>query len=93
MYEIIDGVRRAKAAEIAGRTGIEAEVHMAGRIVRRETIPLDALRSPKEAISTAEAGLDRWLDTLRKTLSGSKPPPIQVTPGTRGTPIPNVRID
>jgi len=92
-YEILDGVRRSKAAEIAGRTGIEAEIEVAGRTVGRETIPLDALRSPKEAISTGGSGLQRWLNTLRQTLSGSKPPPIRVTPGTRGTPIPDVRIE
>jgi hypothetical protein len=72
---------------------MEAEIEVAGRTVGRETIPLDALRSPKEAISTAGSGLERWLNTLRQTLSGSKPPPIRVTPGTRGTPIPDVRIE
>src|ERR1044071_2193958 len=92
-YEILNGVRRAKAAEIAGHTGIEAEIEVGGRTVGRQTLPLDALRSPKEAISTAGSGLDRWLDTLGKTLSGSKPPAIRVTPGTRGTPIPDVQIE
>jgi hypothetical protein len=92
-YEILDGVRRSKAAQIAGQGSIEAEIQVGGRIIGRESVVLDALRSPKEAISTAGSGLDRWLNTLRQTLSGSKPPPIQVTPGTRGTPITDVLIE
>jgi RHS repeat-associated protein len=92
-FEILNGVRRAKAAHIAGQTTIEAEVHVGGRVISRSSIPIDALRSPKASISTAGAGLDRWQDTVRQTMSGSRAPAITVTPGSRGTPIPHVSID
>lgn len=90
-YEILDGVRRSKAAEIAGLGTIRAEVIGTGG----QTIDLtiDALRSLKSVIdaSTASA-LSRWLDTLRRTTAGSEPPPILVQPGTRGTPNRDVTV-
>ncbi len=92
-FEILNGVRRSKAAEIAGQTTIEAEIEVGSRTVGTQTVALDSLRSPKETISTAGAGLSRWLNTLQQTLSGSKPPPIRVTPGSRGTPIRDVTIE
>jgi hypothetical protein len=93
-YEILDGVRRSKAAEIKGDTHIDAHiVSKDGQTIGKGKLPLDALRSPKKAIDTSGAGLDRWLDTLRKTMSGSKAPPIQVTPGSKGTPIKDVEIE
>jgi RHS repeat-associated protein len=92
-FQILDGVRRSKAAEIAGKTSIEAEIQVGGKVVGRQEIALDALLSPKSSISTQGSGLNRWLDTLRQTLQGSKPPPITVTPGTRGTPIPGVLVE
>lgn len=92
-FQILDGVRRSKAAEIAGKTSIEAEIHVGGRVVGTQEIALDALLSPKSSISTQGSGLTRWLDTLRQTLQGSKPPPITVTPGPRGTPIRDVLVD
>jgi RHS repeat-associated protein len=90
-YEILDGVRRSKAAEIAGQPSIRAEVAgSGGKII---DVPLDALRSPHPAIDTAGQGLDRWLNALGQTMRGSEPPPIIVQPGSRGTPIPGVVVE
>lgn len=59
------------------------------------TVEVEAasLLSPKTAISTSGSGLSRWLNTLGQTLRGSKPPPIQVQPGSAGTPIKHVLIE
>jgi hypothetical protein len=91
-YEIMDGVRRAKAAEIAGHEMIRAELYgPGGKII---DVPIKSLLSPKATIDTtlSPAELPRWLNTLRQTLSGSKPPPIQIQPGSVGTLIPKVDV-
>jgi hypothetical protein len=85
-FEILDGVRRAKAAEMAGKPTIGAEViGSGGKVVE---VPIEALRSPKAGIDATGSALPRWLSTLKQTLSGAEPPPILVQPGVRGTPIP-----
>ncbi|MBK8717516.1 MAG: toxin [Deltaproteobacteria bacterium] len=97
-YQIIDGVRRSKAAEIAAQQGvgtgrISAQVVEGGRVTGTVQVEAGLLLSPKSSISTAGSGLDRWLSTLRQTLGGSKPPPIQVQRGSAGTPIRDVVIE
>ncbi|MBL9020034.1 MAG: hypothetical protein JNL83_37965, partial [Myxococcales bacterium] len=92
-FEILNGVRRAKAAELAGLKAIEAEIQIAGRQAVKASIAIEALRSPKAVIDTAGPGLNRWMDTLRRTFQGSKPPPITVQPGSRGTPIRDVVVE
>jgi len=91
-FEILDGVRREKAAELAGVPAVRAEViNSGGRVVE---VPIDALRSPKSAIdATTTSGRTRWMNTLRQTLSGSQPPPILVQPGTRGTRVRDVKVE
>jgi len=93
-FEILDGVRRAKAAQLSGFDTIAAEIDVGGRTVATTDVPLSALRSPKAVIDTVTqpSALKRWLDTLRLTASGSKPPPIRITPGSSGTPIDLVGI-
>lgn len=89
-FQIMDGVRRAKAAQLAGSSSIRAEVlGSGGKVV---DIPLEALLSPKTSIDTSGAGLSRWLTTLQQTLAGSPPPPILVQPGGQGTPLTQVVI-
>lgn len=97
-HQIVDGVRRSKATEIAAQQGvgtgrISAQVVEGGRITGTIEVDAASLLSPKSSISTAGSGLDRWLNTLRRTLGGSKPPPILVQPGSTGTPIKNVLIE
>jgi RHS repeat-associated protein len=92
-YEILDGVRRSKAAELAGQKTIHAEIDVEGKTVGKAQVPIGALRSPKSVIETETPIKNkRWQDTLQQTLQGSKPPPIRVTPGTKGTPIKNVKV-
>jgi hypothetical protein len=96
-YRIVDGVRRAKAAEIAVAKGVgngtlPAEVlGQPGKIIQ---VPVSALRSPKAVIeANTPPTLARWLyQNLYPTLRGSEPPPILVTPGSTGIPIPQVII-
>jgi len=37
--------------------------------------------------------LDRFMETLNRTKVGFVPPPITVTPGKKGVPIPGVPLD
>jgi RHS repeat-associated protein len=92
-FEILDGVRRAKAAELAGRTTIRAEVEVAGKTVRSAEIPLEQLRSPfKSAIdvSSSPAQAQRFQQIMQGTQAGSKLPSIRVQPGSRGPSIVDV---
>jgi RHS repeat-associated protein len=91
-YEILDGVRRAKAAEMLGHKTIPANIYdAAGNLVGKTDIPIDSLRSPKDLIDIAkEVDALRWQDTFTKTKAGSPIPPITVQPGSRGIPIKDV---
>jgi hypothetical protein len=92
-FEILDGVRRSKAAEIAEKPTILAEVlDETGASQGMRELPLESLLSPKSNIDLADAGLDRWTNTLRQTLAGSLAPPILVQPGLLGTPINQVTV-
>jgi hypothetical protein len=89
-FEIVDGVRRAKAAELAGQTSIRANVEVGGRVVETLDVPLSSLRSPfKSAIDiTSNPGtMGRFQNILNGTRAGDPLPPITVQPGTRGPSI------
>jgi hypothetical protein len=94
-YEILDGVRRRKAAMLAGRTTIFAEiVDSHGSTIGRAELSLVALRSPKTSIDVSSPSKsNRWLDCLNRTLAGSHTPDVPVMPESRGTPIAQVTID
>ena len=91
-YEIIDGVRRAKAAEKLGHKTIPGKIFDEwGNEIGRTDIPIDKLRSPKDFIEVdKQVHMDRWTKTWEQTKAGSTPPPIEVTPGSKGTPIKDV---
>ena len=97
LYEINDGVRRAKAASLAGRVSLPAYVD--GRRQVRD-VPVEDLRVPrgnkaKHAIDvTRERAEERWLDTYVRTLNGEKPPPIDVrtVPDSQGVPVRDVPV-
>jgi hypothetical protein len=89
----LDVVRRSKAAEIAGKTRIEAEVQVGGRVVGRQEIELDASLSPKSSISTQGSGPTRWLKTLRQTLQDQSHRRSRCPPGTRRTPIRDALVE
>jgi hypothetical protein len=88
-------VRRAKAADLVGNTTLPAQVLNAeGKIVRTQDIPINQLLSPKSSIDVSTTiNMDRFMNTLNQTKAGLIPPPITVTPGVNGTPIPQVTLD
>jgi RHS repeat-associated protein len=96
-WEIVDGVRRAKAADIYnvaydGPTVVRAEIYNSGgKII---DVAINSLLSPnKSVIDTTGAGLSRWMSVLSQTLSGGKLPPIVIQQGSRGIPISDVEVE
>jgi len=81
LYEINDGVRRAKAASITGRISLPATVDGTPRVL---DVPVESLRVPKGNVGkhvidiTREQAEERWLDTYVRTVNGETPPPIDV---------------
>ncbi|MEO1333111.1 MAG: polymorphic toxin-type HINT domain-containing protein [Myxococcota bacterium] len=97
-FEILDGVRRSKAVDEAAKLGIgdgkiRANVIEQGRNTGQIRIEAGELLSPKDSIDTSGSGLSRWHEILKQTVGGSPPPPIDVTPGTKGVRIREVPIE
>ena len=94
VYEINDGVRRAKAADLAGKKTIPANV---GDTFAVTEVPLQHIRSgelkPVIDISSPEAE-DRWKGVLRGIVGGNPIEPIHVIekPDSTGVPIRDVPI-
>jgi len=89
LYEIQEGVRRAKAAWLCGRETIAAQVRSGPVFL----VPLRCLRSPhKDEIDVSGLGGMRWDRVLRGTRFGTLLPPIEVLPGSRGKTIEEVRV-
>jgi hypothetical protein len=94
VYEINDGVRRAKASVLAGRKTIPANI---GDTFAVTEIPLERVRSgelkPVIDISTPDAEA-RWKGVLRGILGGNAIEPIHVieNPSSRGVPVRDVPI-
>jgi hypothetical protein len=90
-YKITDGVRRAKAASLAGHQTIWARV---GQSQREEKMPIRSLCSPQKEIDVRQTSeLERWMQVKRGM--SQEPdlfPPIDVVPGSAGTPIEEVQI-
>jgi hypothetical protein len=92
LYEINDGVRRAKAADLAGKDSVPATVDGRGAV---RHVPVVDLRVPKGNAGkhridiTSETAEERWLDTYVRTVNGERPPPIDVrtAPDSDGVPI------
>src|SRR5438045_2324396 len=77
-FRIIDGVRRAKAADMLGHDTIPAEIFDAetGASLGTRDLPIDSLRSPKDVIDLSrQVDMDRWQNVYNLTKSGSVPPP------------------
>ena len=97
LFEINDGVRRAKAASATGRTHLPATID-GGTDVRE--LAVDALRVPRMNVGkhvidiTREPAEERWLDTYVRTVNGEQPPPIDVrtAPGSAGVAISDVPV-
>ena len=89
LYEIREGVRRAKAAWLCGQETISAQIN-GGSVF---SVPIRNLRSPhKEEIDVSGVGGFRWERVLRGTRAGDVLPPIEILPGTRGKTIEEVRV-
>ncbi len=95
-YRIIDGVRRAKAALLAGHDTIPATVRdSAGLELGDCELPVDSLLSARESIPRkSQADEFRW----KRALAGANVwplshPPIIVMPVARGWPLADVTFD
>jgi hypothetical protein len=90
-YVINEGVRRAKAADLAGRKTIWAHV---GTSMKEQKIELQWLLSPKKTIDVGSPReLARW-QSIKAGMTQEPDlfPPIHVIPGSYGTPIARVRV-
>ena len=95
-YRIIDGVRRAKAAFLAGHDTIPATVRdSAGFELGDCELPVDSLLSARETIPRkSQADGFRW----KRAVAGANVwplthPPIIVIPVARGWPLADVTFD
>lgn len=97
VYRVVDGVRRAKAAQMAGHSHIRAEVvDPGGQGLGEGELPIDALRSPKSAIRRVTAADERrWQRAVLGASRAALPyPPITVQPTTdKGTRIEDIGFD
>ncbi len=93
--EILDGVRRVKAADLVGNPAIPAQILNAeGKVVGTQNLPVSQVLSPKPCIDVrSTVNMDRFMNILNQTKAGSVPPPILVQPGSGGIPIRNVPLD
>lgn len=94
-FRILEGVRRAKAAAMEGRTHIQAEVfNRNSQSLGIQEIALDALLSPKDAIDVSTPDLRSRFEQIRQAMQvGRQFPPISVTAGRRGRPLKDVLFD
>ena len=96
-YRVMEGVRRAKAAQLFGHRSIRAEiVDASGRSFGEGDLPIDSLRSPKILIRRMKrADETRWTRVVADVKQAFLPyPPITVQPcGNQGIPIEDVAFD
>ncbi len=88
-YEIVEGVRRAKAALRCGRETITAQVDGEDEIVE---VPISSLLSPKPLIEDNGPRGASWGVIYRMTQRGDPLPPIIIRPGEFGTPVTDVEV-
>ena len=89
LYEIREGVRRAKAAWLCGHETIPAQVDGLGAII---SVPLNLLRSPKTIIEDYGSRGADWGLVYRAAQRGDDLPPIVIVAGAEGTPIADVEV-
>ena len=97
-YEIIDGVRRSKAAQMAGYQTIPARLYAKGaaKLIREFEVPIAHLRSPhKSAIRRVSQGDHiRWQRVVDAARQRPLPfPPIEVVEGRRGVQVADISFD
>jgi hypothetical protein len=94
-FEIIDGVRRAKAFELSGAPTIRAVVQNPdGTLGPEFDVSVAELSSPHKSeidMSTASQANRFWrIWQAVQAGTGRQLPPIVVAPGSRGTPLKDV---
>lgn len=89
LYEIQEGVRRAKAAWRCGHERIAARIDGGGEIIQ---VPIASLLSPKPSIEDKGPRGASWGVIYRMTQRGQELPPITIIPGDFGTPIAEVEV-
>ena len=95
-FEIVDGVRRSRAAYDAGQETIPGVVQdNNGTTGPVQDIPVGDLQSPeKDTIDIGTPGAQaRWRSVVEGTAEGADFPPITVREGNNGTPIGKVGFD
>ena len=93
-FEIIDGVRRAKAAQLLGQDSISAKMFLNGKAQTMD-VPIQNLLSPKSSINVSNAvDAKRFSTTLEKTRLApiGVDDAIWIQPGGQGTSIFDVQF-
>ncbi len=87
LYEIGDGVRRAKATQMLWRRSIQV-VDNAGNTF---SVPIKNLRSPMKSVIDVSTprNLARW-QNVKELVKARNAPPIYVTPGSRGVSVKDI---
>ena len=93
-FEIIDGLRRAKAAELVGYQTITAYIlDQESKIIDTRELSLDLRKEPESIDVSHQRKMDRFMEILNQIKSGSTLPPIMVQLGNRGLKIREVSLD
>lgn len=94
-YEIMSGVHRSKAYQLAGRTTISAQVFSPdGRSLGIRDLDIDQLLSPKDTLDLTQ-NVHRKIQFHQMesaAAQGAVSTIIEVIKGHRGTPIRNVKV-
>ncbi|CAM2070267.1 hypothetical protein SCOR_33150 [Sulfidibacter corallicola] len=94
LYEIGDGVRRSKAAQLNGHETINANILKDNVVVANKDISINNLRSPhKDSIDMSTQEMrDRFKSVMDATRKGEIKTPIEVTPGGNGPKISEIQF-
>jgi hypothetical protein len=97
-YEIMDGVRRAKAAHLAGHQQVWARLYSktTGSLIKEFEVSIEDLLSPhKHSIKRiSPADEIRWQRVEQGATKTPLPfPPIEIVEGTRGIKIEDITFD
>jgi hypothetical protein len=94
-YEIIDGVRRAKSAELLGNQTIRANIYKNNKLIDSVDIPIDSLLSPNKSSIDVSSGrkMDRFMNILNGMKGNASLPLIDVEAGCKGVKICDIQLD
>ena len=94
-YEILDGVRRAKANSIVGNQSVVVDVfdNSGAKFLETKTIDLTSLTSLRSEVDVSNlTNINRFADVHQGVLSGSSMPNIKVREGSKGVSIQDVKF-